>query len=114
MGLLYDVAKTQSVDTTLAKLGEKLQLTVLGDNDFYSQEETLKARNLPYTADSLRALPPHQPCVGGAAALRKTGLGSSAALVTSVVGALSALLHFEGDCVHNVAQLAHCAAQGKV
>lgn len=49
----------------------------------------------------------------------KTGLGSSAALVTSLVAAL--LLHLGladlaggRDTVHALAQAAHCAAQGKV
>lgn len=49
----------------------------------------------------------------------KTGLGSSAALVTSLVAAL--LLHLgladlpKGqDTIHALAQAAHCAAQGKV
>ena len=54
----------------------------------------------------------------------KTGLGSSAALTTSLIGSL---LHFFGAVnlnqpdpdkdfriVHNVAQLAHAAAQGKL
>jgi phosphomevalonate kinase len=54
----------------------------------------------------------------------KTGLGSSAALVTSFTGAL--LCHYLSDfqfsissekgkaVLHNLAQAAHCAAQGKV
>lgn len=49
----------------------------------------------------------------------KTGLGSSAALVTSLVAAL--LLHLGladlesgRDTIHALAQAAHCAAQGKV
>lgn len=54
--------------------------------------------------------------------VHKTGLGSSAALTTSLVAAL--LLHFkvvshtlddtEKILVHNVAQFVHCFAQGKV
>lgn len=49
----------------------------------------------------------------------KTGLGSSAALVSSLV---AALFHYVGlmnsqqqrDLSHNVAQFCHCSAQGKV
>lgn len=54
--------------------------------------------------------------------MHKTGLGSSAALITSLVAAL--LLHFEmiedvtteknKKWVHNIAQFVHCFAQGKV
>lgn len=56
--------------------------------------------------------------------VHKTGLGSSAALITSLVTAL--LVHFsvitpvslerkEGrSLAHNVAQFVHCLAQGKV
>lgn len=54
--------------------------------------------------------------------MHKTGLGSSAALTTSLVAAL--LLHFGAIAspsvgedrllAHNVAQFVHCLAQGKV
>jgi phosphomevalonate kinase len=48
--------------------------------------------------------------------VHKTGLGSSAALVTSLVTAL--MRHFRLspslDVIHNMAQYVHCFAQGKV
>ncbi|KAL8769972.1 MAG: hypothetical protein Q9209_004219 [Squamulea sp. 1 TL-2023] len=54
----------------------------------------------------------------------KTGLGSSAALVTAFVAAVlahyldEAQLRLDSDsgrrCIHNLAQAVHCAAQGKV
>jgi phosphomevalonate kinase len=97
-----------------------VRLTVQGDNDFYSQDAQLSALALPYTRDSLRALPKFAKCLApsGLAGLQKTGLGSSAALVTSLVGALVSLLSrrvvADRTLLHNVAQLAHCAAQGKV
>lgn len=67
----------------------------------------------------------------GRAIVAKTGMGSSAALITSLIGAL---LQFFGlvslpsasskantdterggiELVHNLAQLCHCQAQGKV
>lgn len=59
-----------------------------------------------------------------ASEISKTGLGSSAALVTSLVGALVAFFipnwqNLENDCdaldvVHNLAQLCHSAVQRKV
>ncbi|UNI21680.1 Phosphomevalonate kinase [Purpureocillium takamizusanense] len=91
------------------------RLIVLADNDYYSQ-------STPTPADPARgrfakfAVP-----LSGA---NKTGLGSSAALVTSLTAAL--LSHYlprdafdastpEGRrTLHNLAQAAHCAAQGKV
>ena len=97
--LLYAMA-THGVASTRELLRRGLHLTVLGDNDFYSQEEQvrrfvclkfvfrvtfgwlviktktqLKAKNLPYSVESLRALPKHAPCLapGGLSALKKTG-----------------------------------------
>lgn len=62
--------------------------------------------------------------VTGKVTVRKTGLGSSAALTVSLVGALLNWFKVvrigcrksEEDrrLVHNLAQLAHCWAQGKV
>lgn len=57
--------------------------------------------------------------------MAKTGLGSSAALVTSLVGSLLSLFEVidlrEGkvtpkdkDLVHSLAQFTHCLAQGKI
>ena len=68
-----------------------LVLTLRADNDFYSQRSHLVARSLPVSSASLASLPAFLACptdpVSGAAVVSKTGLGSSAALVTSVVAA---------------------------
>ncbi|KAF3924001.1 hypothetical protein ABW21_db0203793 [Orbilia brochopaga] len=80
-------------------------LTILADNDYYSQPPPPLPRfnNL------------HVPLSGA----HKTGLGSSAALVTALTACL--LSHLSSTDVkshlhvlHNLAQAAHCAAQGKV
>jgi phosphomevalonate kinase len=104
----------------------------------------IEARGLPLTPEVLRLLPPFSSITfnpEGANGtmtgekckpeVAKTGLGSSAAMTTSVV---AALLHYLGavnlscwgqlsidgatdmdlDLVHAIAQSAHCIAQGKV
>ncbi|KAJ2376361.1 phosphomevalonate kinase [Coemansia sp. RSA 2607] len=100
-----------------------LSVALLADNDFYSQRQTLASRGLSPTPDALATLPRMCPTGTTLAAVHKTGLGSSAAMVTSLVAALLAHLRVttahplcaaDLRVVHNVAQLAHCLAQGKV
>ncbi|KAK6515344.1 phosphomevalonate kinase [Arthrobotrys conoides] len=81
-------------------------LTILADNPYYSQPPPPIPRfnSLPFPIKSAY----------------KTGLGSSAALVTSLTSSI--LLHFlptsspklPPHIFHNLAQASHCAAQGKV
>ncbi|KAG4030671.1 hypothetical protein MFRU_011g01290 [Monilinia fructicola] len=91
-------------------------ITILADKDYYSNPSTT-----PIAPDA-----PHQFLDFGVRLqdAHKTGLGSSAALVTAFTGAL--LTHYlpptqfslatpDGQSrLHNLAQAAHCAAQGKV
>ena len=91
----------------------------------------LESRSLPATLASLAQLPPFLHTGVRLPEVHKTGLGSSAALITSLVSAL--LLHigiiardsFEAQgglesasegrrLAHNVSQYIHCLAQGKV
>ncbi|CAE6430463.1 unnamed protein product [Rhizoctonia solani] len=125
-GTLAIALAIRGKDSFLTSLGQGLDIHVLAANDFYSQRASLAARNLPPTLDSLSSIPPflHQGCP--ITKVHKTGLGSSASLITSLVSAL--LLHFgaiapdslssgsnEGrELAHNVAQYVHCLAQGKV
>ncbi|KAF7792390.1 hypothetical protein EIP86_003427 [Pleurotus ostreatoroseus] len=120
-----------------AALSRGLDIRIVGDNDFYSQRAQLAARNLPPTLASLSQLPPFLHTGVPLSDVHKTGLGSSAALITSLVSAL--LLHlrviprdafspqpaepasgadaFANDgrrLAHNTAQYVHCLAQGKV
>ncbi|XP_020084412.1 phosphomevalonate kinase, peroxisomal [Ananas comosus] len=117
-----------------------LNITILGCNDFYSYRNQIEARGLPLTPDVLASIPPFSSITfnsevrnGNMAGekckpeVAKTGLGSSAAMTTSVV---AALLHYLGvvtlpstdekatavdlDLVHVISQSAHCIAQGKV
>ncbi|KAG8692684.1 phosphomevalonate kinase, partial [Ceratobasidium sp. 395] len=85
-------------------------------------------RNLPPTLASLTSIPPFLPQGVPLSKVHKTGLGSSASLITSLVSAL--LLRFGAisadslseECndpsgrklAHNVSQYVHCLAQGKV
>lgn len=109
--------------TSTGKLGVKLR----ADNDFYSQIKELNVRNLPLLPASLNQLQKFCPCPkdeDGVVEVIKTGMGSSAALTTSLVGALLqwfgvirlGFRHGEEDrrVVHNLAQLAHAVAQGKI
>jgi len=91
-----------------------LSITILADNDYYS--ETAASRG-PTAGTQGRfrhfGVPLHEA--------HKTGLGSSAALVTALVSALviHRTMHPDDldvarEKLHNLAQAAHCAAQGKV
>ena len=79
------------------------------------------------TLENLNKIPPFAPLDVPISQVNKTGLGSSAALITSLTAAL--LVHFgvitpesitgDGDegsrrLAHNLAQFVHCLAQGKV
>ncbi|TVY41764.1 putative phosphomevalonate kinase, partial [Lachnellula occidentalis] len=95
------------------------RITILADNDYYSHASSAPppppkdGSHHHFTSFNVRLQDAH-----------KTGLGSSAALVTAFTGAL--LSHYLPSTsfsltsasgrsrLHNLAQAAHCAAQGKV
>ena len=134
----------QRVEKFLKELvtgGYSLKFQLQADNEFYSQRLHLESRGLPINLASLSSLPKFLPCPltggeGSEVIVNKTGLGSSAALVTSLVGATAALFtrgsnnSREGSSsdsdeffnnsaefrstIHNAAQIAHGLAQGKV
>ncbi|PIA88579.1 putative phosphomevalonate kinase [Cercospora beticola] len=92
-------------------------ITILADNDYYSTPASI-------SSDNNGTRPRFHNFALPISKAPKTGLGSSAALVTSVTAAL--LTHYlprsKFDValdsgkrrLHNLAQAAHCAAQGKV
>lgn len=88
---------------------ESCRLTVLADRSYYSQSETSTTGHDGFVNFGCKISDAH-----------KTGLGSSAALVTSLTTALIAWYTTAGNSqlplhlIHNLAQAAHCAAQGKV
>lgn len=94
------------------------RLIILADNDYYSHPNSSTAATEAPGGSRFAKFP--VPLSGA----NKTGLGSSAALVTSLTASL--LVHYlPADkfdltspygqrTLHNLAQAAHCAAQGKV
>lgn len=143
---VFRVAKeTLGADEVLRRIeqdGQGVQITVLGDNDFYSQRDQVRCYQLLITRidcslpvftlqlasmgfspsiEHLGSLTPFSPIPKPLSKANKTGLGSSAALVTSLVGALLShlqLVHLgsgsDNEYVHSIAQFAHSLAQGKV
>ncbi|KAK2034503.1 phosphomevalonate kinase [Colletotrichum zoysiae] len=94
------------------------RLVILADNDYYSLPAATTATPIAGKGSRFARYP---YTIGEA---HKTGLGSSAALVTSLTAALlthhlpTALFDLTSEAgkhtLHNLAQAAHCAAQGKV
>jgi phosphomevalonate kinase len=87
-----------------------LHITILANDDYYSHSKSATKRSFSDFGVSLTDA-------------HKTGLGSSAALVTSLTtgllaaflpGATRSHLSLHQDVIHNLSQAAHCAAQGKV
>jgi phosphomevalonate kinase len=103
-----------------------LEVELLADNDFYSQQSELRRLGQPYTPAALAALPACLPLPRGAdgkVEVAKTGLGSSAAMATALVCSVVCMLVPElsaGDdkavleALHAMAQLAHNVMQGKI
>ncbi|KAF7586313.1 phosphomevalonate kinase [Aspergillus hancockii] len=89
-----------------------LSVTILADSDYYSETAFSKTSEASGRFVNF-GVPLHEA--------HKTGLGSSAALVTALISSL--VIHrtlqpddlaAARDKLHNLAQAAHCAAQGKV
>lgn len=114
----------------LDTLPSGLTITILADNDYYSNPPSNPSPNEQTTMEAIAsAFTPHSRFAKFAVPLssaNKTGLGSSAALTTafcsSLVGFLNPLHPKAADeekekrrrVLHNLSQTAHCSAQGKI
>lgn len=116
------LSKGETQVPVVAAMPSSMSIMLRADNDFYSQQSHLAARGLPYNTSSLATLEPYMPCINesGDVEVSKTGLGSSAAMVSSLVSAVILDLfpafkdHVNLDTLHSVAQLAHGVIQGKI
>ncbi|KAK0212677.1 phosphomevalonate kinase [Desarmillaria ectypa] len=123
LALVSEIKGLASLQDSLAR---GLDIAIAGDNDFYSQRAKLASLDLPRTITSLELIEPFAATGVSLSNVHKTGMGSSAALITSLVSAL--LLHLGAiptssfsevnsdgrRLAHNLAQYVHCLAQGKV
>ncbi|OAP65773.1 phosphomevalonate kinase [Fonsecaea erecta] len=106
----------------LQDVSKSVKVTILADDDYYSQSQSqspaqprssFSSQSARFTTFGVKLSDAH-----------KTGLGSSAALVTAFVSALLSFYRSKDapshesqlnhQAIHNLAQAAHCAAQGKV
>ncbi|KAJ1678594.1 phosphomevalonate kinase, partial [Spiromyces aspiralis] len=120
--LLVQHANPAAISELFAGAAKHVLIALAADNDFYSQAQELRARGLPPTSKGLSMLPKFCHTNTTLRDVHKTGLGSSAAMVTSLVAAL--LQHFglvgkgnpafDKQLIHNLAQYCHCLAQGKI
>ncbi|KAL9099517.1 MAG: hypothetical protein Q9163_004997 [Psora crenata] len=112
--LAYALTYASAIHLTVI---EPALITVLADTDYYSCPKSLGGKSPPRTDRFINFNMPLNQA-------HKTGLGSSAALVTAFVAAVIAHYIPSGTIdasseygrlrVHNLAQAAHSAAQGKV
>lgn len=133
LSLLYTLhlgLEKHGLSALRARLGAGLDIVIVGDNDYYSHRVDVCGWLMQGKAPSLAQLQSLEPFADQHCTLsnvHKTGLGSSAAMTTSLIAGV--LVHLEivaGEgadralplaslgLIHNTAQLAHCAAQGKV
>ncbi|KAI9730397.1 MAG: phosphomevalonate kinase [Cirrosporium novae-zelandiae] len=104
--ITYTLAYLQTHNISIGST--PIQITILADDGYYTQSQSTKPYGGRFSSFNVPLLSAH-----------KTGLGSSAALVTALTAALLGFFHSLSVQthkleIHNLAQAAHCAAQGKV
>jgi len=128
---LLIASKLCSDFNTLMETG--IKIVIMGHNDFYSQREQLNKMNLPRNFKSIHSIPDFCSANCVIKDVNKTGLGSSAAMITALVSSLLGYFKiidipateqdyekidtktdYSLNFLHNVAQYCHCLAQGKV
>jgi phosphomevalonate kinase len=98
----------------------EIRITIQADNEFYSLVPHLQERNLDFSLESCQTLDKFLPIRRVKGQILKSGLGSSACLVTSLVAALcfglekSFAEEHHQSVITKLSQIAHCYAQGKV
>jgi phosphomevalonate kinase len=97
----------------------RIRLTLKGDNDFYSLVPHLHERGMAKTLKAAMSLPPFLPVVEVNGKVLKSGLGSSACLVTSIVASLWCCITGDqittcSNTIFRLAQICHSFAQGKI
>lgn len=112
--LAWTLSAAMAIDAeAFPRKNECLVLRLIADNDFYSQQESLRENGLERTSQGLRMLEKNCRVRNKAA---KTGLGSSAAMISSICSCLLAHLveNRDDEFAHRVAQVCHAAVQGKI
>ncbi|KAL9618587.1 MAG: hypothetical protein Q9160_006698 [Pyrenula sp. 1 TL-2023] len=115
-------ALTYLTHLSIPVLSTPLSITILADNDYYSQPPSSSSSPSPESKSQSSAFTTFPTPLPQA---HKTGLGSSAALVTALTSSLLSFflsLHntpllttpTHTSLLHNLAQASHSAAQGKV
>ncbi|KAG0690606.1 phosphomevalonate kinase [Pichia californica] len=113
--IAYAIGKNV-IDPSISK-GKNIKITIFSDAEYHSQLNSIQKES---SNKSLKFLYHNKEITK----INKTGLGSSAALVTSLTASLLASFFPEFDIakpellwkekVHNLSQISHCKAQGKI
>jgi len=95
--------------------GQCLNFKIMADNDFYSVVPHLDKQRAQRTLSNVLSLPRFLPVSDKNGTILKTGLGSSACLVTCLVGCICNVYGItDVQTIYKLAQICHCYSQGKI